>query len=209
VAAAWRDRRLLLLVLWAVAALTGFGVGGLFHPHYYVGLLAPLCALGGLGAVELARIATWRPAVVAAAAALAIAAAAAWPAYTAGSPSARSWQSSHDSRILHDAAVARWLRLHTAPGDRVYALYADASLYFAADRRAAFRYLWYLGVQHIPGALGDLERVLAGPRPPRAIAVYQAPATIDKRGVVARILARRYRRVATVEGVPLYLLRER
>jgi hypothetical protein len=51
--------------------------------------------------------------------------------------------------------------------------------------------------------------VLAGPHPPRAIAVYQAPATIDKRGVVAGILARRYRRVATVDGVPLYLLRGR
>ena len=46
-----------------------------------------------------------------------------------------------------------------------------------------------------------------GPDAPRYIAVYQQPRTIDKRGDIGRILTRRYRHVATIEGVPIWRLR--
>ena len=63
----------------------------------------------------------------------------------------------------------------------VYALYAEASLYFAADRPPAFKYLWFLGEQRIPHALTDLRDVLAGPKAPRYIVVYQAPRSMPGR----------------------------
>ena len=59
-------------------------------------------------------------------------------------------------------------------------MYADASLYLAAGRRSPYPYLWFLGIEHIPGALQRLRDTLAGPGAPRYIAVYQQPRTIDK-----------------------------
>jgi 4-amino-4-deoxy-L-arabinose transferase-like glycosyltransferase len=206
--AAWRrSRELRLLVLWSALALTAFALGGLFHPHYYVGLIAPLSALAAIGADAIARRLGRSRARLVLAATFVPVLIAALPAYDASSPAAVSWRTSHDSRILTDKQVGAWLKAHTTPDQTIYALYADASLYYAADRRWPYRYLWYLGVQHIPGALGELERVLAGPSAPRYVAIYQQPGMIDKTGTVQRILDRRYRPAATVDGVRILGLR--
>jgi 4-amino-4-deoxy-L-arabinose transferase-like glycosyltransferase len=195
-----------LLALWLGLSLTGFALGGLFHGHYYVGPMTSLCALAALALAALpARIA-----LALGLAALILPAYKAWPAYTADGTRARSLASSSDTRIVSDGAVGRYLHAHTGPNDRVYALYADAGLYLASGRRSPYPYLWFLGVQHIPGALELLRSTLAGPGAPRYIAVYQQPRTIDKSGAgsVGRILTRRYRHVATVEGVPIWRLRD-
>jgi hypothetical protein len=89
-------------------------------------------------------------------------------------------------------------------------MYADASLYLAADRRSPYPYLWFLGIEHIPGALQRLRDTLAGPKAPRYIAVYQQPRMIDKStgpDSIKAILHRRYRHTATIEGVALWRLR--
>ena len=89
-------------------------------------------------------------------------------------------------------------------------MYADASLYLAADRRSPYPYLWFLGIAHIPGALQQLRDTLAGPAAPRYIAVYQQPRTLDKSGradSIGTTLQRRYRHTATVDGVPIWRLR--
>ncbi len=115
---------------------------------------------------------------------LAVPAIAAWPVISASSPSQVSWRTSHDGRILTDRAGRRLAaRRARRPGEPVYALYAEASLYFAADRPPAFKYLWFLGEQRIPHALTDLRDVLAGPHAPRYIVVYQAPRSMP--GAVA------------------------
>ena len=195
VAAAIRSRRGALLVIWGAFSLTGFAIGGLFHPHYFVGLIAPFSALSALGAMWLARRYGTRVAVVACVALMAVPAIAAWPVISASSPSEVSWRTSHDGRILSDREVGAWLKARTKPGDSVYALYAEASLYFAADRPPAFKYLWFLGEQRIPHALTDLRDVLAGPHAPRYIVVYQAPRSMpgaEAAGLPA-VLRARYR----------------
>lgn len=197
-----------LLVIWLALSLTGFTLGGLFHGHYYVGLLTPLCALAALTLGALPP----RLGIVVGIAILVGPAIQAWPAYTADGTRARSLASSGDARIVTDGAVGRYLRARTGPSERVYALYADASLYLAAGRRSPYPYLWYLGVQHIPGALEQLHRTLAGPGAPRYIAVYQHPRTIDKgteSDSIGCILARRYRHAATIEGITVWRLRQK
>jgi 4-amino-4-deoxy-L-arabinose transferase-like glycosyltransferase len=203
VAAAWRRIETRVLVLWLAFALSGFALGGLFHPHYYVELLAPLCALGALGVDRLLAIAGRRTTVALLALSMVPVIVAFWPAYTASGDRAVSLASTDDSRIVTDAAVGGWLKDHSRPTDTIYAMYADASLYFAADRRSAFRYLWFLNVAHIPGALGQLENVLRGPNGPRYVALYQAPGSIDRTGTVQRILETRYRPAITIQGVPI------
>jgi 4-amino-4-deoxy-L-arabinose transferase-like glycosyltransferase len=195
-----------LLALWLGLSLTGFALGGLFHGHYYVGPLTPLCALAALALAALPA----RVALALGLAVLILPAYKAWPAYTADGTRARSLASSSDTRIVSDGAVGRYLHAHTGPDDRVYALYADASMYLASGRRSPYPYLWFLGVQRIPGALERLRSTLAGPAAPRYIAVYQQPRTIDKSatGGVGSILRHRYRHVATIAGVPIWRLRD-
>jgi 4-amino-4-deoxy-L-arabinose transferase-like glycosyltransferase len=203
VAAAWRRVETRLLVLWLAFALSGFALGGLFHPHYYIGLLAPLCALAALGADRLLQRVGRRTAVLFVAVSMVPVIVAFWPAYTASGDRAVSLASSNDSRIVTDAAVGGWLKANSRPTDTIYALYADASLYFAADRRSPFKYLWFLNVAHIPGALHQLEDVLRGPAAPRYVAVYQSPGSIDRTGTVQHILETRYRPAITIQGVPI------
>jgi 4-amino-4-deoxy-L-arabinose transferase-like glycosyltransferase len=203
---ALRRPETVLVAIWFVLSLTGFAIGGLFHGHYYVGPLTPLCALAAL---TLAAVPP-RIGLALGLAALVLPVYKAWPSYTTGSTRERSLASSSDSRIVSDGAVGRYLNARTKPGDTIYAMYADASLYLAAGRRAPYPYLWFLGIAHIPGALQRLRDTLAGPAAPRYIAVYQQPRTIDKsdRGdSIATTLQRRYRHTATVEGVPIWRLR--
>jgi 4-amino-4-deoxy-L-arabinose transferase-like glycosyltransferase len=195
-----------LIAIWFLLSLTGFALGGLFHGHYYVGLLTPLCALAAL---TLAAVPP-RFGLALAVLTLILPIYRAWPSYTAGSIRERSLASSSDARIVTDGAVGRYLHAHTRPGDTIYALYADASLYLAAGRRSPYPYLWFLGVEHIPGAVQRLRDTLAGPRAPRSIAIYQQPRTLDRTrraGSIQRTLHRRYRHTATVEGVALWRLR--
>ncbi|MDX6524563.1 MAG: hypothetical protein QOI43_74 [Gaiellales bacterium] len=209
IATALRSRRGALLVAWGAFSLTGFLIGGLFHPHYFVGLIAPFSALAALGARRLATQRGVRVATIACLVLLAVPAIAAWPVLSASSPSQVSWRTSHDGRILTDRAVGAWLRARTRPGAPVYALYADASLYFAADRPPAFKYLWFLGVQRIPHALRDLRNVLAGPHAPRYVVVYQPPRSMPgalAAGIPA-VLTARYRLVTRVAGHDVLELR--
>jgi 4-amino-4-deoxy-L-arabinose transferase-like glycosyltransferase len=209
VAEAWRSRRGALLVAWGAFSITGFLLGGLFHPHYFVGLIAPFSALAALGLRRLARDRSLRVATVTAVVLLAVPAIAAWPVISASSPSQVSWRTSHDGRILTDRTVGAWLRARTRPGQTVYAMYAEASIYFAADRPPAFKYLWFLGEQRIPHALRDLRTVLAGPRAPRYIVVYQPPRTMPGAAAagIPAVLRTRYREVARVDGHDVLELR--
>jgi 4-amino-4-deoxy-L-arabinose transferase-like glycosyltransferase len=209
VASAIRSRRGALLVAWGAFSLTGFAIGGLFHPHYFVGLIAPFSALSALGVQRLARQYGARAAAIACVALLAVPAIAAWPVISASSPSQVSWRTSHDGRILSDRRVGAWLKARTQPGDTVYALYAEASLYFAADRPPAFKYLWFLGEQRIPHALTDLRDILAGSHAPRYIVVYQAPRSMPgavEAGLPVVLLAR-YHVVTRVAGHDVLKLR--
>jgi hypothetical protein len=209
VAEALRSRRGALLVAWGAFSITGFLLGGLFHPHYFVGLIAPFSALAALGVAWLVRRRGVQVATLATVALMTVPLIAAWPVVSASSPSQVSFRTSHDGRILSDRTVGAWLRARTRPGQTVYAMYAEASLYFAADRPPAFKYLWFLGEQRIPHALRDLKNVLAGPHAPAYIVVYQAPRSMP--GAVAAgipaVLKARYRVVERVGGHDVLQLR--
>jgi hypothetical protein len=188
--------------LWLAAAVLGVLGGGNFHPHYYLQLVPPLATLGGFGVVGLLR---GRSRV---ARAVAVAAAAATVAWTVPlwleSPTAqakRIWP--HDPHLRTDGAVARYVRAHTKPGDRVIALWAAADLYELAGREPAVRYLWWRNVETIDGALSEVQSAIAERRAALVVAV-QRPDSLDHSGDTRRLLLSRYRRAAVVDGVPIY-----
>ena len=101
-----------------------------------------------------------------------------------------------------------YVRSHTRPGQRIFVMWAAANVYYLSDRRPAVRYLWYRNIQAIPGALAGVRKVLAGPDPPALIVGEQPAGDLDRSGLTGRLLARRYQRVATVSGIPIYRLRQ-
>lgn len=200
-AVGWR-RAPVLARIWLAAAALGVLGGGNFHPHYYLQLVPPLSLLAAVGGRTL-WLSAPRPALTTAAAAavatLALALPVAWASPTEQAKTI--WP--QDPHLVHDAELARYVRAHTRPGERVLAVWADADLYYLADRRPAVRYLWSRNVESIPGALGEVQQALATRRA-ALVLVVQAPAKLDPSGRTAGLLRREYRRVVQIGGVWIY-----
>ena len=174
--------------LWVAVAALGVIGGGNFHAHYYQQLVPPLGVLAGIGVAAIweARARAW----VAAGAAAAVVALAFTAPLWFDSPDAQAREVfPNDPHLLTDAAVVRYVRAHTRPGQRIFVLWAAADIYYLADRDPAVRYMWYRNIQAIPGALGEARRALAGPDPPALVVVENLPGGIDQTGATARILA--------------------
>lgn len=197
----WR-RAPLIARLWLGAACLGVLGGGNFHPHYYLQLVPPLAVLGAVGVRTLWY--SWaRPGLGVAFAGAAASLALALPVALA-SPTKQAkeiWP--HDPHLVHDGALAAYVRAHTLPHQRVLALWADADLYYLSDRTPATRYLWAQNVASVPGALAGVHWVLRNQRA-ALVLVVQPLRKLDPSGRTARLLARRYYRVATVRGVGVY-----
>ena len=200
--AGWR-RWPLLGVLWlGFAALAVLG-GGNFHNHYYQQMVPPLALLAGVGGAELAhrRRPAWAAVVAVALAATVFVTAPLW----FDSPDAQARTIFPDDPHLRaDAAVVRYVRAHTRPGQRIFVMWAAADIYYLSGRDPSFRYMWFRNIQAIPGALGQARRMLAGARPPALVVGINSPASMDPSGRTRRILDTRFRKVATVGGVPIY-----
>jgi len=198
----------LLARLWLGVALVGVIGGGNFHAHYYQQLVPPLGLVAGIGVAVVweRRSAAW-VAVGAAAAAVSLGFTA--PLWFASPDAQARAVFPNDPHLLSDGAVVRYVRAHTEPGRRIFVLWAAADIYYLADRDPAVRYMWYRNIQAIPGALDEARRALTSSNPPALVVVVNLPGGIDRSGETTRILADRYRRVATVSGVPIYAPRRR
>jgi 4-amino-4-deoxy-L-arabinose transferase-like glycosyltransferase len=200
--AGWR-RWPLLGVLWLAFSCLAVIGGGNFHNHYYQQMVPPLALLAGIGGAELLRR---RNVAYAAVVAIALAATIAVTAplwLDSGDAQARN-VFPDDPHLRTDAAVVDYVRAHTRPGQRIFVMWAAADIYYLSGRDPSFRYMWFRSIQAIPGALAQARRMLAGPHPPALVVAINSPGSMDPSGKTRRILDANYRRVATVEGVPIY-----
>ena len=200
-AAGWR-RAPLLARIWVVAAAVGVVGGGNFHPHYYLQLVPPLSLLAAVGVRSL-WLSAPRPALATAGAAAAATFAVSMPVAWASPAEQAETIWPRDPHLVHDAVLARYVRAHTLPSQRVLAVWADADLYYLADRRPATRYLWSRNVASIPGALRAVHYALAT-RSARLVLVVQPPLTLDPSGRTSRLLRTEYRRVARIGDATIY-----
>jgi hypothetical protein len=81
-------------------------------------------------------------------------------------------------------------------------VWAAADVYFLADRAPAIPYMWIRNIQAIPGAREGARRALAA-KEPALVIESQKPGSADPSGRTQVLLSRGYRRVATVDGVPI------
>jgi hypothetical protein len=175
-------------LVWLVAALAGFHVGGTYWAHHYVQLIGPLSLLGGIAIAGLRRS---RLRAAAAAVAL-VPMAVVFAQLALAAPSQRIARIPSGPPAERDERVARHLQRHTTRDERIYVLVSRANVYFSAERRAPTPYLWHPPLRRIPGAMRDLARELSGPRGPSYIVVYQPVDRVDSTGRLGRILAAHY-----------------
>ena len=203
--AAYLDRRLTLPLAWLLAAALGFAVGGLYHPHYWMQLAAPLVLLAAIGLDAVAGVSK-ALAVGLGVLALAIPLAYAEPVYLAPTNARASLLSSRDDRIVIAGAIGDYVRSVTRPSDRIAVLWDDASVFWHADRPPAFQYMWWRPLSEIRGAAERARATITGPDPP-VVVVAEDAAMLDPRGDVRRTLAERYVELTVIGGVPVYGLR--
>ena len=204
-AVGWRGSPLLVR-LWLGAAILGVLGGGNFHLHYYIQLVPPLSILAGAGVEGLIARHAWRTALVLAGVAVATLAFTA-PLWFDGAMAQAKAIWPDDPHLQHDAAVVRYLDANTRPGQKVLVLWAAADVYYLADRAPVIPYMWRRNIEAIPGVLGRLRADLAGRRP-ALVAAVQPPGSLDRDGRTGAILASLYRRVAVLDGVPIYRPRQ-
>ena len=175
-----------VLAAWLAGALIGVLGGGSYWPHYLIELVPVTCV--GVALLRPPRV------LLAAFAAISVAATLAGVGYQHAHPPYRSTR-----------AVARYVRIHARPGDTQYVLYARANLLHYAGLPSPYPYHWSLMVRAKPGAIPRLRRLLASPGRPTWVVEWQRPDRwgLDPHGATARLLARHYRRAATVHGHPI------
>ena len=186
----------LIVGCWLAASFLGFNAGGLYWPHYFVQLLAPLC----LGASLLIAVVPRRLAVavgVALCAPVAVTAA----AWSMVPDSVARQEIPYLRRSDVDAQVAR--ELAHCPAGSLIALPSEADLYFLANRPPPFPYLWGRGLTEIPHAEGQLMHLLGARKAPALVADYaNGWSSLDPTGVDRRRL-RSYVDVRDFPGVRL------
>jgi hypothetical protein len=201
----WRGSPLLVRI-WLVAAVLGVLGGGNFHFHYYLQLVPPLAVLAGAGVDRL--IVGRRRLLAAAFVAVGIATAVVTVPLWFDSPRAQAediWPK--DPHLQTDAAIVRYVEAHTRPGQKLLVLWAAADVYYLADRAPAIPYMWRRNIEAIRGVRQRLERALAA-REPALVALVQPLGSLKQSQRTAAILDAEYRRVAVVDGVPIYKPRQ-
>lgn len=204
--AAHRERRLLLPLTWLLAALAGFAVGGLYHPHYWMQVAAPLCLLGAMG-VEAIASRSGRAAALATAVVVGATLIVSLPVYLASTGTKVSEMTLDDRRVQLAKPIGRLIAGLTGPDDRIAAVWANAAVYWYADRTPAFRYLWLGPLSQIDGAAATARAAITGPDPPTAVVITTKPSELDPGGEVTRALADRYALIRHVGPYPVYVLR--
>jgi hypothetical protein len=140
-----RSRR--VLAGWLLASAAGAAVGLQFRPHYFVQLLPPLAALGGIGlafaAERLGRSPARAVPVAALLALLAVAPALAAnrAALFAGSPEAVARRLWGLNPFPESRAIADYIARTSGPEDTVFVVGSEPQIPFYAARRSATRYI--------------------------------------------------------------------
>jgi hypothetical protein len=107
-----------------------------------------------------------------------------------------------DPHLVSDSAVALVVAKLAGPAEKVQVIWGAAPVYYLADRAPAVRYMWRRPIESVPGAVADLRRRLELAEP--AVVVLAQPLEASPAGAsIAGALARRYRLVTVVDGVPI------
>ena len=201
--ARWLRRRpgSVTTVQWATAAMLGWGVlgvalGGSYWPHYLLQLVPGVALAAGAVIADGGRAARAMQWLARASVASAAVATAVMVTFYALVPSGSAPQH-----------VGAWLAESAQRSDTAVVAYGNPHVLEQADLASPYPYLWSLQMRTLDPQQRRLHQTLRGPDAPTWV-VRLLPLdswAIDRDGALRQLLARRYRHVASVCGIPVLL----
>lgn len=196
-----------LLRLWLIACLGGMAMGGHWFPHYLGQITAPLAiVLAALLSDTMLRLKAWAWCAL-----LGLVFAALLYPYsivvtTRGDTDEMSNRLfDRDTYPVQDE-LAAYLRSHTDPEEPVYVAFAQASIYYLADRPAAFRHIYMWELSESEGALVAMAE--SPDRPEYVVDMGQKPPWPDGGLAFAEAVEKHYHVETVIDGVVIYRANE-
>jgi hypothetical protein len=195
------EPRQALVLLWFLAAVPSFLMGGQFYNHYWIIVALPLSVVAGVlvgtlrrsGALAVLTVVAVCPAL--------------WSTWRFVSL-ARS-EVPHaigaDESSTREEQIAHWFEQVRRPSDSLYVLCAGASIYALADVDPPYRALWFYEVHHVRGAQEELSTLLTSDDRPTFVVAIQKPKACGLTGEDADLLDDHYDSFATVGGTDIYI----
>lgn len=193
----------LLLALWIVAAVIGIFMGGDYWTHYLI-LLAPPVSLWLARNIEgiTRALAGWRKAL--AMAMFSILLILPYAVALDGTDGIYERLYRHPGYPAQ-AAVARYIRENTEPNQTIYVAFDQASIYYLADRKPAYRHLYDQELTALPNSYADIIAILnSDNRPVYIISTLHPGPFPDQSKAFWREVSRFYDLEIMIDGVPIY-----
>jgi hypothetical protein len=219
--AASNPRRRWFLLAFLAGSVAGAALGGSWFWHYYVGVLPAASVLAGAGAVAAWRLSDAYPGRT-------VGSGARWPAWAAvpvllaavsvvfnarvvgATPEETSWRLYRRPAYLAGEEIAAYVRERTDEDDTIYVAFAQADLYYLAERRSAGQQLYWADINRVPGALEAVMAALDDPeeRPAYVVKVDETLEEPARAEAFWEVVNEHYELEETIEGFLLYRARD-
>lgn len=193
----------LLLVLWITAAIVGVAMGGDYWTHYLILLVPPISlwlarAIHGIGHA----LHGWRQYLASAMFTLLLI----LPFAVAMDGTDGIYQRlyRHPGYPAQNQ-VARYIRENTTPDQTIFVAFDQASIYYQADRKPAYRHLYNQELRALPDSYANIIAILNSDQRPVYIisTLHPGPFPDDSRAFW-REVSRFYNLEIMIDGVPIY-----
>lgn len=197
------DAGSLLIVIWIIAAIVGITMGGDYWTHYLV-LLVPPLALWLARSIDgiVHALVGWRQRLTIAMFALLLI----LPYGVAldGTDGIYQRLYRHPGYPAQNE-VARYVRENTNPDQTIYVAFDQASIYYLADRKPAYRHLYDQELRALTDSYGDIISILnSNDRPVYIVStLHPGPFSDDSRAFWQQV-SQFYDLETMIEGVPIY-----
>jgi hypothetical protein len=160
-----RSRKIFVLLL-AAASCLGFAVGLHFRPQYCLLLIVPLAIMAAIGLDAIGRLMPPPNGLRTAVTVVLVIAAPAQPLYASRDV---LFQLGPDqiSRLIYgrnpfpeSVPIARYIREHTQPGDRVAVVGSEPQIYFYAGRRSATGYIYTYPLMELQPYATEMQQAM-------------------------------------------------
>jgi hypothetical protein len=189
--------------LWLGSAVVGMAIGGHWYRHYFTQAIPPLAVGASIG---ITKSLSWqgrltRPAITLP---VLIIPALLFLPYVTMAPKACAWRLYHRTGYQVAEEVAEYIQRHTNPTDSIYIAFAEADIYYLANRQSASPYLFYLDTRYVPGAYDRLTAAIEERRPTYVVALDPPMRELDPEGHFWNALQQGYDIEMVIGGAVIY-----
>lgn len=200
---AWLEAGDIMLVWWIVSAGIGVTMGGDYWTHYLIQLVPPVSLWLARAIIGvLAALQGWRKHLAATIFALLLILP--YGVVIDGTEAIYERLYRHPGYPAQ-AEVARYIREHTAPDQTIYVAFDQASIYYLADRKPAYRHMYDQELRALPDSYADIIGIISSDQRPVYIISTVHPGPFpDQSRTFWREVSKYYDLETMIDGVPIY-----